>query len=134
MRVLLTSESIHQEIRSGPDPAMAALLADRLRFVNEYDEGPLTVIVVEPGDTLATLDAHFGGGLLTNAYSGRQSGEPDFRPPFETLEEHPTLYEMVFIFGDGDEGTIVLIPRAPDIDPQLLALCAQYATPAESPS
>ena len=55
-------------------------------------------------------------------------------PPFETLEEHPTLYEMVFIFGDGDEGTIVLIPRAPDIDPQLLALCAQYATPAESPS
>ena len=40
MRVLLTPESIHQEIRSGPDRHMAALLADRLTFVNEYDEGP----------------------------------------------------------------------------------------------
>ena len=66
MRVLLTPESIHQEIRSGPDRHMAALLADRLTFVNEYDEGPLTVIVVEPGDTLATIDAHFDGGFLSN--------------------------------------------------------------------
>ena len=61
MRILRDRESITQEIHSCPDRQMAALLADRLRFVIECDEGPLTVIVIERGDTLAALDAHRGG-------------------------------------------------------------------------
>ena len=129
MRILRDTESINQEIATCPDRQMSAILADRLNFVVESDEGPFIVIVVEPGDSPRTLDEHFDGGFLDNAYSGRRWDEPGFVPPFEDLTEHGSFYEMLFI--SGDEGTLVLIPRAPGIDEQLIALCARYA---ESPS
>ena len=52
-------------------------------------------------------------------------------PCLETLEEHATLYEMLFIQSDEGHALVLLIPKTPAIDPELLALCAQYETPAE---
>jgi len=71
------------------------------------------------------------GCFLTNHYSRRPLGDPAFEPCFETLEEYPTVFEMLFIQSDEGHALVILIPRTSGIDPELLALCADYATPAQ---
>ena len=43
----------------------------------KYDDGIefLTVILIEPGDTIESLDAEMNGQFLTNHYSGRSFGQ-----------------------------------------------------------
>ena len=135
MRILRDTESINTEIKENTDPAIATLLTRHLQFGAEFNPDEpadlLTVFVIEPGDSLQTIDAAMDGCFLTNHYSGRRLGDPGFAPCFETLEEYPTVYEMLFIQSDEGHALVVLIQKTPDIDPELLALCARYATPAE---
>ncbi len=72
------------------------------------------MIVVEAGDSVQDLEEESGCSL---SY-------------FEVLEELDTCYEMVFVPGDGDFGIVIFIPKLDDIDPDLLAVCAEYAVPA----
>ena len=135
MRVLSGTPSITNEIKESKDSAIANLLTRHLYFGAEFNpEDPadlLTVFVIEPGDVLTTIDDAMNGCLLINHYSRRRIGDPGFQPCFETLEEHVTVYEMLFIQSDEGHALVILIPKAPHIDPALLELCAQYATPAQ---
>ena len=135
MRIVRDTPSINPEIKENTDPAIAALLARHLQFGAEFSpDDPadlLTVFVIEPGDTLQTIDAAMDGCFLTNHWSGRRLGDPAFVPSFETLEEHATVYEMLFIQSDEGHALVLLIPKAAGIDSELLAMCADYATPAE---
>jgi hypothetical protein len=135
MRYLRDTSSINSEIKENPDPVITALLTRHLQFGVEFNpDDPadlLTVFVIEPGDTLQTIDAAMDGCFLTNHWSQRQLGDPAFVPCFETLEEYPTVFEMLFIQSDEGHALVLLIPKTPAIDPELLALCADYATPAE---
>jgi len=72
------------------------------------------MIVVEVGDSVQDLEEESGCSL---SY-------------FEVLEELDTCYEMVFVPGDGDFGIVIFIPKLSGIDPDLLAVCAEYAVPA----
>jgi hypothetical protein len=127
MRVLRTIDSIKDYINSTLDRSIADHLAAHVAYVAGDEGEPLTVIVVEPLDSLVTLDVQLGGDLLSNPYSGRSQGDSGFVPCFETLEEHASFYEMFFL--SGDEGTSVIVPRRADIDGALLDLCAAHATP-----
>ena len=135
MRVLSDTPSINTEIKENPDPSMASLLTRHLQFGAEFNpENPadlLTVFVIEPGDSLQTIDVAMNGCFLMNHYSRRRLGDPGFQPCFETLEEHPTMFEMLFIQSDEGHALVILIPKAAGIDSELLAMCADYATPAE---
>ena len=71
------------------------------------------LIVVEPGDSVQDLEEESGCPFSC----------------FEVVEELATCYEMVFIPGDGDFGIVIFIPKLEDIDPDLLAVCAEYAVP-----
>ena len=136
MRVLSDTPSITNEIKENPDPAIAALLTRHLEYGAEFNPGDpadlLTVFVIEPGDTLTTIDDAMNGCFLINHYSRRRLGDPGFQPCFETLEEHATVFEMLFIQSDDGHALLILIPKALGIDPELLAMCAQYATPAQA--
>ena len=138
MRILRDTSAINNEIEENPDQAISRLLTRHLQFGTEYDHEDadelLTVFVIEPGDTPRTIDAAMAGGFLVNHYSGRRFGEDGFAPCFETLEEHPTFFHMLFILSDGDDALVVLIPKASGVDPELLAMCAKHATPAHEPS
>ncbi len=139
MHVLRDAESIDAEIKSCADPCMRQLIADRAEFVRqevdasegEYDDiGELiSFILVEPGDTLQAIDAEMDGTFLVDHYGGRQFGDPGFVPCFESLEEHATFYDMEFIVGDEGFAVQVLVPKSTGIDPWLLQLCAEHATP-----
>ena len=72
------------------------------------------MIVVEAGDSVQDLEEESSCPLSC----------------FEVLEELDTCYEMVFVPGDGDFGVVIFIPKLAGIDPDLLAVCAEYAVPA----
>lgn len=135
MHVLRDANSITAEIQTCRDPHLRKLLAARLEFVcenDDYEVGELiNFIVVEAGDTLQMIDAELGGTFLNDHWGGKRYGDPAFVPPFESLGEHATFYEMEFVQGDEGFAVEVLVPKLAGIDPWLLALCAAHAKPAE---
>ena len=88
------------------------------------------MIVVEPGDGVDVLEAESSCPILRSYIGNARYGDPEFKPVFECLEEHDTCYEMVFVPGGGDFGIVVFIPKQQGIDPELLAMCVEYAEPA----
>lgn len=125
------------------DPSVASSIADNdirelveQRFEDICDgeeyEADLHgfMIVLEAGDSSDALEEESGCPILRSYIGNARFGDPDFRPVFECLEEHAFCYEMVFVPGDGDFGIVIFIPKQEGIDPELLAMCAEYAEPA----
>ena len=88
------------------------------------------MIVVESGDSVDVLEEESSCPILRSYIGDARFGDPEFKPVFECLEEHDACYEMVFVPGGGDFGIVVFIPKQDGIDPDLLAMCAEYAEPA----
>ncbi len=84
-------------------------------------------LVVEPGDTLEDLLLDPEASILKGLVE-----ESPFVVPPECVEEHRDFYDVVFVPGDGDYGITVIIPKLPGVDPELLAICSEIATPAPS--
>ena len=125
------------------DPSIASSIADNgirelveQRFKDICDgekyEADLHgfMIVVEPGDSVDALEEESGCPILRSYIGNARYGDPEFKPVFECLEEHDACYEMVFVRGDGDFGIVIFIRKQDGIDPELLAMCAEYAEPA----
>ena len=124
MRYLHDAESI-------PYPGIRDLVRQRITELTDlsqpFDPDLISLILVEPGDTPASLEA--GCDCLITTGLDATYGDPDFMPCFEWIEHHAHCYEIVFIMTDGDCGTVLFVPDEPDIDPELLAFCREYATP-----
>ena len=116
------------------DPVLRGLVKQRFEDICAGDEFDTELhgfmIVAEPGDKVQLLEAESGCPILRSYIGTARYGDPDYRPVFECLFEHTTCYEMVFVPGDGDFGVVIFIPKHPGIDAELLAMCAEYATPA----
>lgn len=90
------------------DPTLAPLL---LRYEDLLDLA--TIIVVEPGDTLADVISRLG-----HAFDG-----------WEFIHAHPIgWHEAVFITSDDGAGVVVFVPDRQGVDPALLELCRASAT------
>ncbi len=83
------------------DPDIRKLVT--LRLTQLDSTLPTPMIIVESGDTLSSIDKEIGFSILTNLFDDVRYPDPDFAPCFEVLEDQGTFYEMLFIFGDGDE-------------------------------
>lgn len=125
------------------DPALTSGIADSAirRLVEQLlveicDGEPYEVgvhgyfIVVEPGDSVENLEQESGCRIVRNRNDDTRFGSPDFAPSFEFVAEHVGCYEMVFVICDDGFGVAFFIPQVEGIDPELLALCAQYAEPS----
>ena len=112
------------------DAALRDLIKRRLddREVGEDFDAELhgAFVVMVPGDGLAEVEATVGVPLLVNPVTRVPYGDPAFSPIFEYAGRHARFYELVFVPG-GDEGVTLFVPRHPDVEPRLLALCAEYA-------
>ena len=106
------------------DPDILKLV--KLRHYQLGDEMFGSVIIVEAGDTVQDIEQEIGFSILTNLFDNVRYPDPDFVPCFEVLEDHGGCYEMVFIFGDGDDAIEIFIPKQ-GVDNELLAMCSQYA-------
>lgn len=119
------------------DPELRALIEKRIEPFTEFDDYELdelvSIVIVEPGDELAALDLQLGFPVLENRFDGTRFGDPDFTPSFEMLVEHAGCYEIVFVFGDDGYGAEVFVTKHPEVDLQLLAMCAAYAQAESMP-
>lgn len=128
MRYLRDAESI-------PYPAIRDLVRQRITELSQgepFDPATMgALVLVEPGDTAAQLEKECGCLLTTGLFGDTKYGDPDFMPCFEWLEHHiqAHCYEMLFIMTDDGIGTALFVPDEPDIDPELLAFCREYAAP-----
>jgi hypothetical protein len=75
------------------------------------------ILVVEPGDTIANLDAVLRFPIL----AGRH----------EFILEHANCYELVYVLGQDGYGLEVFVPKSVEL-PELLAMCIEQALPAGS--
>jgi hypothetical protein len=92
------------------------------------------MVVVEPGDTLESLEGESGCPVSSNPFDDVRFPDPDFVPVCEYLEERSHCYEMMFLFSDDGAGVNFFIPKRPSIDPELTAFCATFAVPAFDPA
>lgn len=95
------------------DPELHQLIARVHESVIEFPEILCFILIVEAGDSTATLDAQLGFPILTT--------------PREILEEYDGYFEMLFVISDDGSGIEVFVPKATGIAPDLLAMCAQFA-------
>ena len=102
----------------------------KLRHDQLGDEMFGSVIIIEAGDSLSEIEQEIGFSILTNLFEDVRYPDPDFVPCFEVLEDHGTFYEMLFIFGDGDDAIEIFIPKH-SVDNELLAMCSQFAVVIE---
>jgi hypothetical protein len=114
-------------------------LVDR-RFAEVCNGEPYDVdvhgemIVVEPGDTLASLERESGVPIASNPFDDCRYPDPEFVPASEYIGVHSHCYEIVILFSDDGAGVNFFIPKSPGIDVELLALCAKFAEPAFDPA
>jgi len=84
------------------------------------------MIVVEPGDTLQSLEGESGVPIASNPFDDVRYPDPDFVPVCEYLEEHPHCYEVLFLFSDDGAGVNFFVPKQ-GADAEILAFCARFA-------
>jgi hypothetical protein len=117
------------ELRQLIDTTIAALSED-----GPYDPDVLGYfLIVESGDSLATINAQLGFDILVNKWTGIRFDAPGYTQSFEVLDEHAGYYEMVFVLGQDGYGIEVFIPKGIDLQ-DLLAMCVQFAMPVDTAS
>ena len=95
-------------IHSIVDPDIRALVSQRFSQIlsgetYDYDQHGY-MIIVEPGDSIESLESETCCSILHSGFDDTHFGDPDFTPCFEALEDHGNSYEMVFILSDGGFG------------------------------
>jgi hypothetical protein len=111
-------------IDSITDPNILKLV--KMRHDQLGDEMFDSVFIIEADDTVEDIEQEIGFSILTNLFDDISYPDPDYVSCFEVLEDHGCCYEMVFIFGDGDDAIEIFIPKQ-GVDNELLAMCSQYA-------
>lgn len=121
------------EIAAVPHAGIRELMLHRLSQLtaDSPEETPWMgeFVLVEPGDTSTSLEAHLGCPVATDPFGETSFGDADFSPSFEWLAHHPDqqCFEMFFLMTDDGDGTVLWVPEDEGIDPEILHLCWTYA-------
>jgi hypothetical protein len=121
------------------DSAIRTLVETRFAQITAgepYDPGRHGyMILVEPGDKVDAIEKTSGCPVLRNSFDDAHFGDAEFSPAAEIVEEHRGFFELVYLFSDSGDGVVQLfVPKAEGVDLQLLAMCAQFATPPVAPT
>ena len=118
--------SIHNINQLPPnlDSNLLNLITLRLDQLGDIDS---PIYILETDDIISDIESQLGCPILTNPFDSLTYPDPDFVPSFEVLEDHGDFYEMVFILSDGDDATLIFIPKTEGMDPQLLSMCSDYS-------
>ena len=129
MTVVRDLQSAHQI----NNPQIKHLVQQRINDLAGQDIGEWEFgyfLVIEFTDTIQAIKAQVGFDILCNRFTGICYDQSEFTPSFEFIEEFPSCYDMVFVLADDGAGVEVFIPKDDGIDPDLIAMCQQYAVKA----
>jgi hypothetical protein len=108
------------------DPALHAILGERIGKLDPSLIGYTEYLVIEPGDTEGDIRFCVGFSPLIEPIDGFRFGEAGFHPFWDWLGDHGGWYEMIVTFGS-TFAYVVLVANADGVLPALLNLCQQYA-------
>jgi len=125
-----TAKAIARAPRLMTDPKLKNLLTDRVQDWTARGLLDLThLVILEVGDTDASLLEELGFSPLINALDGLRHGMDGFVFPFDYLEDHGGWFEL-FVTVSNDGFAFVLFVRDRDgVDPELLAMCRAHTQP-----
>ena len=113
------------------DPFLKQLLLRRLDMLSEYSDFDLSelahFVIVEPGDTMTTIEVELGFSPFVNFVDGAKYGDADFTPSWEWMIAHGPWFESVFARSDSGVGICLMVPNRPDVEPKLLELFQTFA-------
>lgn len=108
---IISGLAINEAATNHRDPGFRTLLSRLLTAISwdeEFDPTELVrLVVIEPGDTLDTVNAELGYTLT---------------PDWEARDQEGTWTALTFILSDWGEGLLVFIPDQPGLDPALRQL------------
>jgi hypothetical protein len=106
---------------------------ERLSQLCSCDPDEVVLVVVEPGDTLGGLEEETGLSIASSPFDDARFPSAAFVPVWEWAEEHKSCWECAFVTTDSSSTTL-FVPKQPNIDADLLALCARFCVPAFDPA
>jgi hypothetical protein len=112
------------------DPELKLLLTQRIEALRT-PYGDLTesteFLVVQPGDTEASILWHIGFSPLVEPIDGARFGQPGFAPGWDHLLDRDFCFEMTVSFGSAF-AYVLLIENKAGVPADLLDLCRRYST------
>lgn len=97
------------------DYELYSLLSRYAGILQEFDNDlDAIIIVIEAGDTLASIEQAYGVGLVSD---GR------FTFPVELVTREGQWFDVLWIQSDDGSGLMMLVEVSPDTDSQLLTAC-----------
>jgi len=122
------------EVEGLDNPEVRALLALRFRQLAPdtpcVPDAVVSFVLIEPGDTLDSIEAGTACWLRTNPFDDAVYGQADYAASFEVAEAHPGCFELAFLVSDGGEATVLIVPSTGAIDPEVLRYCREFASRA----
>ena len=126
------SQSMEFALSCPLDPQLRMLLLKRLDMLSEFSDFDLSELaqwtIVEPGDSLAAIEAELGFSPFVNFVDEAKYPDLAYQPSWEWLIHHGAWYEMCYALSDSGFGIILLVPNRPDVEPILLELFNAFAT------
>ena len=86
-------------------------------------------VIVEPGDSIKAIERELGVNPLANIVDDACFPDPAFEPAFEFCIARKGYFDLTFALSDSGLGLVLLVPNQDGIEPALLELCREYATP-----
>lgn len=100
MLSLTDGGTLARALNSPLDDRIKRLLIERRDQLGDIVWEVAHFVIVQQGDSLATLQQAIGFSVFQNPVDGAQFGEPDFTPGWEWLADHGFGFEMVWILDD----------------------------------
>lgn len=114
MYVYSDSLSIHDACAQALGTELGGLIGLRIEELVEYEVDEIyslvTILVLEPGDSLTTVGAQLGFSLLDR--------------DCDVAESHQDWFELTLVLGDDGFGVVIYVPKHVDLDPRLTVYCA----------
>ena len=122
-----------QDLLSGPiDPDLKSILLERLELLAEFSEYDLsellTVIIIEPGDSMEAIAKEIGVSPMQNIVDDVRYPDLAFEPSWEFCITRKGYTDFTFALCDAGLAICLLVPDRDDIEPQLLELCRVFGT------
>lgn len=119
MHILRHADEVLAFVESYPDRCITALIQQRMEELTDEEttmEELLVFVILESGDGIEQLQNQMDMRVMSDLGSAL----------WEVIEEHATIYELVFVLSSSGFGTLVFAPKA-EAAPDILALCQEHA-------
>lgn len=134
MLSIYDTASAKEALNQPLDPDLRAAITAKLEQAKAAGLADLTyILVIQPGDTEAAIIDEIGFSPLCNPTDGIRFGEPDFQPYWAWLQDAGGWYELIVTVGNSGFAYLLFVMKAEGVLPDLLAMCAAYATSQTTP-